>query len=743
MAKTNDHFGQLLKAGMASIALIEHKNANVVEDEFSTLIGISTAKIQRYKKGEIPPEHRTIEILAEQCLTRGRHNREWLSDFLRSAQYPYIEQLMKTLLPDNNKFAVPVASVMHNLRGASYSQFVRRDFFFKQIIDKLAKRNPVVLLSSIGGMGKTSLAYEIASRCVTKDPELPAFEAVVWVSDKERGGTTNFDTVLDAIADTFDHPGIKQAPFKEKLEQAEQLLHSYKTLLILDNFETITDRRLIEWVQDIPEPSKVLITSRRNPHEIGGNPVDLTGMSYEEAQELIGLTLDARNIGHLKRDPEKFRPLIEITGGNPKAIELAIGLLKQSSQSYDQILAKFRTANHELFDDLFARAWELLDLGSQFTLMALTFFHQSTSDQALQACNALNQLQHEQSIELLLSLAMIDSIPDLDNKPRYSMHPLVRAFAEKQLSHDPYFEQVARQRWITWYEELAHQVGFRWDDLDQLALLDDEHETLFETIEWAYKHQQYQQTIHLIEGVRYYYNVRGLWDDKRLSINLMRADAARKIDDRNNEALALAHHIEIRSKQGLLEEAARFRQQLLIVAQTPNLHPDTVFEIQHALALFARAHKDYAEAEKIWRNLLPLSEQLGGQKYVINRRWLATCRYQQGDHAEAEELYRASLADAHACNDVRSIMGNSLKLAALALEHDQYERAHVLLDECEPLAKRFHDRKRLAELYRLRALIARAHDDIATSNRLLRDAIDLFDRLGMREDQAKAEAELQ
>src|SRR5690606_19239362 len=129
----------------------------------------------------------------------------------------------------------------------------------------------------------------------------------------------------------------------------------------------------------------------------------------------------------LKRDPEKFRPLIEITGGNPKAIELAIVLLKQSSQSYDQIPAKFRTANHELFDDLFARAWELLDLGSQFTLMALTFFHQSTSDQALQACNALNQLQHEQSIELLLSLAMIDSIPDLDNKPRYSMHPLVRA----------------------------------------------------------------------------------------------------------------------------------------------------------------------------------------------------------------------------------------------------------------------------------------------------------------------------
>jgi sensor histidine kinase YesM len=49
MAKTNDHFGQLLKAGMASIALIEHKNANVIEDEFSTL-----QKFNDIKKAKFP-----------------------------------------------------------------------------------------------------------------------------------------------------------------------------------------------------------------------------------------------------------------------------------------------------------------------------------------------------------------------------------------------------------------------------------------------------------------------------------------------------------------------------------------------------------------------------------------------------------------------------------------------------------------------------------------------------------------
>ena len=111
------------------------------------------------------------------------------------------------------------------------------------------------------------------------------------------------------------------------------------------------------------------------------------------------------------------------------------------------------------------------------------------------------------------------------------------------------FEADARERWAGWCCRLAAQVGFCWDDLHRLDLLDPEHKLCHAVITWTFQNRQYARTIALIEGVRYYYNVRGLWDE-RLTINLLRAEAAHQIGDRNNEALALAHHIEIHSKPG-------------------------------------------------------------------------------------------------------------------------------------------------------------------------------------------------
>jgi hypothetical protein len=80
-------------------------------------------------------------------------------------------------------------------------------------------------------------------------------------------------------------------------------------------------------------------------------------------------------------------------------------------------------------------------------------------------------------------------------------------------------------------------------------------------ISWTFQHERYAEAIQLIEGVRYYYNVRGLWDD-RLAINQRRAEAARHLGDYGNQALALAHHVEIRSKQGNLAEARECLAQL-------------------------------------------------------------------------------------------------------------------------------------------------------------------------------------
>jgi hypothetical protein len=76
MTNRSESFGRLLKAGIGSIASCEGKTAPVIEEELGRAIGVAAHTIQRYKAGHLPPEARTVEILAEACVRRGLMSRE-------------------------------------------------------------------------------------------------------------------------------------------------------------------------------------------------------------------------------------------------------------------------------------------------------------------------------------------------------------------------------------------------------------------------------------------------------------------------------------------------------------------------------------------------------------------------------------------------------------------------------------------------------------------------------------------
>ena len=95
----NAKFGRLLKAAIGSIATCEGKNASAVEGELGHQLCLAPATIQRYMAGHIPPETRTLEVLASVAVRRGYLNREWLLNFLQSAGYPSPEKLAEQLCP--------------------------------------------------------------------------------------------------------------------------------------------------------------------------------------------------------------------------------------------------------------------------------------------------------------------------------------------------------------------------------------------------------------------------------------------------------------------------------------------------------------------------------------------------------------------------------------------------------------------------------------------------------------------
>ena len=140
--------------------------------------------------------------------------------------------------------------------------------------------------------------------------------------------------------------------------------------------------------------------------------------------------------------------------------------------------------------------------------------------------------------------------------------------------------------------------------------------------------------------------------------------------------------------------------------------------------------------------MLGLSATLAAQKYIVNRRWLAISRYQQGDIDESLQLFHASLADARTSGDIRSVLGNTLKIASIALDQGDTNAASAALAECRAGAEQLRDRRRLSELHWLSARLHLLQGDTTMARTNLLAAIDLFNRLGMRRELAEAQAAL-
>jgi transcriptional regulator with XRE-family HTH domain len=550
-------FGQLLKGAINSIAMYDNTNAPVIEDQLGALIGVSGATIQRYKSGHIPPETRTVQILAEAAIKRSYLNREWLQKFLHAARYPGPEKLVDQLCPPET-VRKRLPRVYENLPAPIYSQFVMREQVFAEIVEGLNRRSAVVLLASLGGMGKTSLAREIAARCLQGGSDVPQFDAAVWVSDKDRPGTTTLSTVLDTIAQTLDFPGFIQFAHDEKQYEVEQLLRRQRVLLIIDNAETITDGVLLKWIlRQLPAPSKALVTAREYRREFrdGAIPIELRGMNDGEAIELIAERLVVLKMDKAVRDLDQLEPLIRVTGGNPKAIEMAMGLLKYQRQPLQQIIDDFYAARGNLFDDLFARAWSLLDEAARRILLVTPLFIDSASEEALATVADVHGFACTRAVEQLADLALLDvQQSDLGRPVRYTTHRLVRAFAGSKLSERKTFENEARERWVDWAFTIIGQIGNCFSDNPQFEIMDFDYRTCFAAIEWAAYHSDRTYMFARLDRSECYYTIRGHWDTMK-SIYMLWTKAAQRLLNLVEEFRGIAAYLDMALAQFDISEA--------------------------------------------------------------------------------------------------------------------------------------------------------------------------------------------
>ncbi|NEP45368.1 MAG: AAA family ATPase, partial [Okeania sp. SIO2H7] len=199
----------------------------------------------------------------------------------------------------------------------------------------LEKRDRLVAISGISGMGKTAIALQLLSQIEDK------FDRVIW---KSLRGAPTPETTLKSLIQFFSNTpqNRNNQNVEERLSLLIEYLRNHRCLIILDDLHRVLEkeklvghyqrgwenyRTLFETIAELSHQSCLIFNSWELPLEI----VDLKNKNAPvSCLQLEGLGKAANKIlekaGLL--DKEKWSELIDIYGGNPHWLKIAAAGIK-------------------------------------------------------------------------------------------------------------------------------------------------------------------------------------------------------------------------------------------------------------------------------------------------------------------------------------------------------------------------------------------------------------------------------
>lgn len=187
---------------------------------------------------------------------------ETISEYTKIKENPdYLLSIVPSILIKERQ------NVKHNLPMVDYDDtgFVGRIKDKDELKKKITGPYPVISVIGVGGIGKTSLVLSCLYDMLDEDIK---FDTIIWITLKTKGlYNGDFKEIKNVILNLDDN--FKQINKKfedDNLSNVQDIL-SYmknnKTLLVIDNLETLSnDKTIIRLFEEIPQGSKILITSR-------------------------------------------------------------------------------------------------------------------------------------------------------------------------------------------------------------------------------------------------------------------------------------------------------------------------------------------------------------------------------------------------------------------------------------------------------------------------------------------------
>lgn len=382
-------------------------------------------------------------------------------------------------------------SLLTNLPRRPY--FVGRENELNSVLQSLQpnSRTFIIGIEGIGGVGKSALAIELSHRCIEAD----LFESVIWISAKESILTLHgiepiipeaktLSDILITIGASLGNPTIGNLPIQDQIKRAYILLAKHTTLLILDNFESLSKIEqldVLDFLRKSPITLKIIITSRERVAE--GQIIRLQGLSFVESNALLAWDAQQKNI-QLTTDQNKY--LVDLTGGLPLALLWVHGQIAVLGYSVTQVLDKLSLdANIPILQYCFNHSWNLLRYSNEKTLLfILALQPEAVSRDALKE---ISEIEHADNFEIaisdLLQLTLIEHEPDRDY---FSILPLTRRYIRTQFASDRKFIKQAELRSAQYYVTLVSQKSSfkEWRGYDELLM---DRNNILNAAQWCHK----------------------------------------------------------------------------------------------------------------------------------------------------------------------------------------------------------------------------------------------------------------
>ncbi len=627
----------------------------------------------------------------------------------------------------------PRTSIPHNL--PSLQPFFGREEELRKIADALdpESRTWGALIDGPGGMGKTSLAIRAAYDASPED-----FERIAFVSLKPRelddDGVRDLSgflisglaELLNELARELGHPDIAKAPEDQRPRLLLDALNGTRTLLILDNLESLLkrDRNVVfTFIKRLPQGCKAILTARGR---IGSAAEELILEKLSEPAALATLAkLVESNFTLAKMTDEERLLLYRETGGNPLLLRWTAGQIGRGScLTLIDAIAYLRSCpkGNDPLEFIFGDLVEDLSQIETSVLCALTYFNLPTK---LEHITEIAECPLDDTDQALRSLSNRSLVVPSDELMTFTLVPLVADLLRKK---KPEIIAETGYRLEKCAYVLVVENGYK--KHDHFPVLDAAWPTVAASLpRFVAGPNDRLQT--MCSALNEFLNFTGRWDER---LGLSR--------DAENRAVAAKDFRKagMRAYQiGWIHYLREQSAEMLVCADRAEAHLRKAQAAGHELAFvirlrgmaheltknYAAAIAAYSKAVDIWRALSRESKNV-----AMGLGDLADAETLSGNIDAGERDYREALRIARALEDEEGIAIYTSSLADVALGRNDWLAAETLEREALSISEKV-GRQQLIGVDCLRLAIALVRQGKKTEAALYAQrAVEIFTRLG-------------